>query len=586
MTLPSSSLESNSNLQKELLKFCRHMAGSYKISAICQSDNYTIEAPSSKSTIEVLLIIRDFPSRLMTFVRAIEGRNVVIFAVDQWIFERDVDRGFLGEALASMLIFPYTPLVNIEYLHRQEIEIKKRLVLELLENIVLSYPELSYSIRIKPEYFMYEIMMNRVRVFPPLAYGTSHLLSGKSTQKISRVLQGYLQAIEILDTYDVLHYSNGYVTLSKTFIEKSKNPATKFTNAIKNAPRALFSSFFGVFPQLLNFLSQNSEAFLQFQTPPWKKDFFLSKSFLDPQKFIYIPTARGLVSLADKSDIRAFAGSILKERDTRKIKVEEFGGVLNDVYLLKIGDNPNQNKILVKRFKDLSSFKWFPLSIWSIGVTTFALLGKSRLERECAINELLAEEGFNVPKILHVSTNERLVFMEFLEGENLSYAIKRIASAENLTKVETELVDIEKLGQTYAHVHFVGVVLGDTKPENTMIGPQGKLYLLDFEQASRKGDKSWDVACFLYYSGHYLPQNGEKKAEAIAQAFIKGYLTGGGKIETVRCAGIAKYTRVFSVFTLPGILRTMASICKTTSQKMYPRLVENQILKKCPNETV
>jgi hypothetical protein len=98
-------------------------------------------------------------------VRLINGRNVVFFVVDQWIFERDVERGFLGEALASLLIFPYITVENGTYLHGQEVSLKRRLITELLGNLVFSYPEQPYRIRIKPEYFMYEIMLNRIRVF-------------------------------------------------------------------------------------------------------------------------------------------------------------------------------------------------------------------------------------------------------------------------------------------------------------------------------------------------------------------------------------------------------------------------------------
>jgi len=96
-----------------------------------------------------------------------------------------------------------------------------------------------------------------------------------------------------------------------------------------------------------------------------------------------------------------------------------------------------------------------------------------------------------------------------------------------------------------------------------MVDPEGKLCLLDFEQASRSGDRSWDIACFLYYCGHYLPLNGEAKAEAVAKAFIEGYLKVGGSAEAVKCAGIPRFTRVFSVFTLPGVLRVMSNECKS-----------------------
>ena len=82
-----------------------------------------------------------------------------------------------------------------------------------------------------------------------------------------------------------------------------------------------------------------------------------------------------------------------------------------------------------------------------------------------------------------------------------------------------------------------------------MVKQDGTMYLIDFEQAARDGDKAWDVAVFLYYSGHYLPPlYGNDKAEAIAKAFIDGYLKAGGDVDVINKAGLSKYTRIFSIF--------------------------------------
>jgi tRNA A-37 threonylcarbamoyl transferase component Bud32 len=117
----------------------------------------------------------------------------------------------------------------------------------------------------------------------------------------------------------------------------------------------------------------------------------------------------------------------------------------------------------------------------------------------------------------------------------------------------------------FAQVHSLNVTLGDTKPENVIVDPNGKIYLLDFEQASHGGDKAWDVAVFLYYSGHYLqPLYSNGKAESITKAFVEGYLKGGGDANTIKKAGNSKYTRVFSVFTMPSIMLAMSNVCKKT----------------------
>jgi len=96
-----------------------------------------------------------------------------------------------------------------------------------------------------------------------------------------------------------------------------------------------------------------------------------------------------------------------------------------------------------------------------------------------------------------------------------------------------------------------------------MIGRKGEIFLMDFEQASRNGDKVWDVAEFLYYAGHDIPPFVDLGvAEQIAEAFIRGYLEAGGAVETVKKAGSPKYTKVFSVFTFPHVMLALSGMCK------------------------
>jgi Kae1-associated kinase Bud32 len=201
--------------------------------------------------------------------------------------------------------------------------------------------------------------------------------------------------------------------------------------------------------------------------------------------------------------------------------------------------------------------------LWSIGTRTFAILGRSRLEKECAINRLLHSKGIEVPKLLYVNSDERLVFMDYIEGETVNKVIRRLAGPNRGEKAKKDLKIIERVGKRLAKVHAIGVSLGDTKPENMIIGENGEIYLMDFEQASRGGDQVWDVAEFLYYAGHDIPPLAQKRiAETIAETFIVGYLKAGGKGETIRKAANPKYTKVFSIFTLPHIILSISNTCR------------------------
>jgi tRNA A-37 threonylcarbamoyl transferase component Bud32 len=520
---------------------------------------------ATKAPVNVLLVIRDFQARLMNYVMVIDERNVITIAVDEWVFERDVDRGFLGEALSGRLIFAYTPLVNEQYLRTQEIKLKKRLAIELLRNVVLDFPELSYDIYIKPEYFLYETLLSRARLFPPLIYDLMDFL-GRDVKKrnIERGLHTFIEALKEIEAEKTICFSDGYVRVSKDFVDKVKDQKIVFASLFKPAQRALFNSLLSVFPKVLNALSQNRELFLGLQRLVDGK-LTIVDQLEDPERFLFVQTATELVPFASRMDIEVFVRRMLSVARREEVRVEQMGGVLNDSFLITTSVKERERKIVVKRFKDWSSFKWFPLTIWSVGTRTFAVSARSRLERECAINQLLRSKGFDVPKLLCVNNAERLIFTEYIEGNGLDKAIRRIVESKEGGKMVKELDEVSRAGEIFARVHASGIALGDTKPENVIAGVDGRIYLLDFEQASRKGDPVWDVAEFLYYSGHYVSAlAGTRPAELVAGAFIEGYLRGGGNAEVVKRAGNAKYTKVFSLFTLPNIVLSVANMCRRT----------------------
>ena len=550
-------------LNRQILDFCRHIAGSARITAVAQVDRYSDLPDSDRTIIEIMVVILDFQPRLMSYVRTVNGKTVFFFAVDQWVFERDVDRGFIGEAIGSKLVFPYSALEGGGYLHEQEVALKKRLIVELLENLTVNFPELAARMQIKPQYFLYEVLLNRIRVFPLLAYDASSVIAVLTINE-ERSLDSYVEALRRLEMERKIQFAEGYVKISEKLIADCQNPTVRLLNFTKNAPRMLFTSFFGVLPQLMSIVSQNAEVFLRTQKLNWPKAPDPAYLFIDPQKYVFFQASEGLISLSDKIDIKGFAQKMLLKGQSENINVEPIGGMLNDVYVIDAVGSGGKTRALAKRYKDLSGFKWLPLTVWSLGVRSFSVSAQARLAKECAMNELLRSEGFNVPKLLHVSNAQRLVFMEFIEGEGIHESIKRIAAAKKDEPIEAELARITSAGEILARVHSHDVTLGDTKPENMLVKPDGSIYLIDFEQATQKGDKAWDVAVFMYYSGHYMQpfSGGNLKAEAFAKAFIAGYLMGGGNVQDVKKVALPKYTRIFSIFTMWSIISAIANVCK------------------------
>ena len=566
----SSILESD-KIKQRIIELVDHTVGSAHITAISLIDTYSNQqdVEENRTVLEVIVVVKKIQPRLLNYVTRLNGRTVIIFAVNQWIFERDIDRGFIGEAIASKLVFSYTSLQGKQYLQTQELILKKRLVLESIENLSNSYPELIYHMQIKPQFFLYDILRKRLRFFPLLAYEMSDKLEGNILKGEEKVLKSYRDALTQLDAEGFITFKNDYVTTSKEFARRSQKPIVLITNTAKNVPRTIFNTIFGVFPQMLNIITQNTQFLKTQKTNTWlQTDINYNYYTDDPQKYVFVPTAEGLVSLANKVNISEFVQKVFGTEKPEKITFKAIGGILNDVYLIETRAKNNvAHKFLVKRFREWSNFKWFPLMLWTFGTRTYAISGKTRLAKECATSEFLRLRGFNVPKILHVNTPERQVFMEYINGENLSQSIKRLSLKPEKEKAEKELANIETTGELFAKVHAYGMTLGDTKPENMIVSREGTIYLLDFEQATQDGDKTWDIAVFLYYAGHYLqPIRDHEVAENITRAFIKGYIRGGGQLKTIKKSITAKYTRVFSIFTMPSIMLTIINTIKKTRE--------------------
>ncbi len=561
-------IQLNERLKENVLKLCTDIAGSRQITAVCVYGPWVCGYADKKTNVNVLLILDRFTLRLNTYSETVDDVKVSVLTVNRLDFERDVNKGWLGEFFAEKLAVPYEPLKNGEYLRLHEVKIKKRTVSELLENLILEFPESSHEFLIKKEYFMYEVMMRRARVFPLLTYSFLNMSRGTLGRKnVEAIMEGYLKALKELENENIVFHSDCYIKITRSHIDAVKRRKLRLPLFLKSIQRL-------VLPPLLSVFSESASSFIQDQRLFMKANKKVRAGGLisrleDPKKYVLLPTPLGPISLSDKSGIEDVARKIIPDGKFSKMHVNNIGGVFNDVYLLTITKNGEEQKFVVKQFIDWSNLKWLSLTLWSFGTTSFSVLGRSRLEKEYAINTFLHSKGFPVPKIFYISHQNRLIFEEFIEGYELVETIKRIITSNKTTN---DAALVKEVGRKIAEVHSLGVSLGDCKPENFIVSKDG-IVLLDLEQATRDGNQAWDIAEFLYYSGHYSPpMSSTDAASIIARNFIEGYLEAGGKKETVKKAASARYIKVFSIFTPLHVILAISSIC----QKMGKELAKSE----------
>lgn len=550
---------SSGSIKEIILEVCKGIAGSRRVLAVCSHGPRACGYADAESDVHVLLLLSGYGEGFRYHVKSLKAFDIFTLAVDRRIFERDVGNGWLGQFVAEKVMFPYEPLINEEYLRRQEVRAKRRIIWELLENLVLEFPELSQELLIKAEYFMYETIRRRAKLFPPITYSFLNTFRKDLRRRnIDTIMKGYFEAIDQLAEENWIIFSDGYVKVTQNLINAVRSHKIRIPPVLKDLQRTMLLHILNVFPKITNLFVQDQKTYKESHRRVEAEQ--LALRLEDPEKYLLMPMPHGLIPLSDRTTVEVFAERMMSKRDISDMKVEEIGGVLNTVYVLTLRENGKEQKIVVKKFEDWFGFKWFPLALWTLGTKTFAMLGRSRLEKEYAINQFLRSHGLAVPKIFHVSTKEGLIFEEFVEGESLVGIIKQIIlSGEKAS----EVAFVREVGRKIAETHKLGVSLGDCKPENIIVAKDGRIFFVDLEQASRDGNHTWDIAEFLYYSGHYAsPISPADSAELIAREFIEGYLEAGGENTTVKKAGSPRYTKVFSIFTPPHVILAISNVCK------------------------
>ncbi|MEM2152430.1 MAG: lipopolysaccharide kinase InaA family protein [Candidatus Bathyarchaeia archaeon] len=518
-----------------------------------------------KTAVNILIIVESSKPILKHYSRRFGSVKTRLLIADRKTFEKDVENEGLGGILADILMTPYEPIFNEEYLWRQEAKFKKRVADSILRNLILSFPEMSREFIIKPEYLMFESMRRRASLFPLIIYRFLNVTrSDVKERNYALIMRGFTEALKELASEGKIQTFNDTFKISEDYVKSflRKKIAWRFTRLFKNIRISILRHVLRVLPSIVNpFLDEYRiyrKHVANFGTA--RKIMFKLE---DPRKYIFVPTSSGITPFTEKITIEEFLKKHMSQKHALKHEIKRLGGVLNSVYLLRISGCEKEERIVIKIFKDWYGWKWFPLALWTLGTRDFAILGKSRLEREYALNNFLLKNGINVPKIVYVAPEEKLLFREFIEGTSLSKMIKLLfKSGENSDSKIKMLKIIRQVGGEMARVHSLGVATGDCKPENILLSSDGRIFFLDLEQAERGGDQSWDIAEFLYYLGHYAQFSLPRHIEEVVNEFIEGYLELGGRVEVIKRALSPRYIKVFGLLVSPHIIFAISDACR------------------------
>lgn len=540
------------DVYKRIVALCEEIAKGHRIVAACLYGSRVCGYAREDSDYDVLLVLEDYPDGVRYHYRKMDGAYASLLVVDRGLLEMDVREGGLGEFVAGRLIAPYTPISNMDYLWGVELEAKRRIAEEEIEDLVVEYGELARGLTFTPEYLALVRMHRRARVYPPLRYSYDNMLREDLRERnLGLILKGYRQALEDLAGAGIVRLEDGGASIREGYIDRvlSRRVFERVVNILELSRRALYAYItHGRAGRVnLDIVSRELSSKLRRELMTTQA----KPALEDPRGHLFLKTDRGLVSLSERVSVmeaiqRLMAGG--------KITMSPLAGVLNEVFLIRA----DSERFVAKRFTDWFSFKWFYLNLVALGTRAFELSGRARLANEYGINRLLAENGIPVPEIVFISPEDRLLIQRYVDGDNVLDLVMEAFSSDRITDEQTGAA--RDVGRTLARIHALQVGIGDCKPENFIRGVDGRVYTLDLEQGAKMGDAAWDVAEFLYYSGHYGDTTRAGIQEFVT-AFTLGYREVGDRRVLKRATTIG-YTKVFLVWTPMPIIRQISDLLK------------------------
>lgn len=496
---------------------------------------------------KVLAVVEDFREAFQRRLIRLGGREFELLLIDKELLESDVMESALLEAVAWRLLIPYRWVTGGGYLEELVRRYRRRKVRESLTGLVLEHPLLSTELLIDPRYFVANILLRVSHEDLPSSTLLQGLEGGLST------LMGYEEAIRDLERDGLISRVDGYFKVDLGFAASVKrrllpNHISKAHSLMRRALKRGPSWVRG----LLRLLIQSP---LESRILPAFRGVGVERA----DRYVYYPTARGLTPLSRALDLLSML-SALEGSEVGELRIQRYGGVLNEVYLLTYMAGGVGRRVIMKRYTSWTGIKWAPILLWTIGTRNFSVLGRTRMERECAMSSLLRREGLLTPEVLQVSFEDQLILREYIEGENLAEIIRMVVKGVG---DERELELIRRAGGLVAAVHRVGAILGDCKPEN-FISAEGGPIVVDLEQGERSDERAWDLAEFMYYSGHYAdPLDTAVGVVKVSESFIDGYLEGGGEASYVAEASRLKYAKLFTPIVPPHILLAISRACRS-----------------------
>ncbi len=444
--------------------------------------------------------------RIATTTSEDEASKKIIVGLEA--MRRDVEKSESGEYFASRLLTPFKVRLGEDQIMILAEKYIRRTILEIIYDAFSDYGMGVFRIRFLPEYFLLKKIKARVSFYPP-AQRIYWWAADSSSNLLGAVLRRVESELDKLSSEGFLFKDGRYYMINQEVArDLDSNFPWRSARSIKIDSRIanLFrTGKIGIISPLLLISDM--------------VDIPVEDKPLDPEQYAYVKTSGGTNTLAMNQDVYDILNSYVMH-EGGEITLTKTGSIFNSTYMAVVKrDSETSTRLFIKRYESWTDVKWVAAKLWAMHLRNFYYSASMRLGNELFYLNYLKEQGLNVPNIIHVDWERKIIIEEAIAGIDLTqlWTKKQVSDLTSLTKL---------CGETLAKIHRERVIIGDCKPDNFIIDKNGNVWIVDLEQASFKGDPSWDIAECVLYMAHYL--DGEM-LENYASALVSGYLSRGDR---------------------------------------------------------
>ncbi len=483
---------------------------------------------SKHSDYDVIIVAEDFKEDIKYIYEKIGENYVSILTVDREFFEEDVYEAKHGEFVAGRLYTVYQPLINSDYIHEMDIQLKKRTIIEEICGLFDSFGKITYDLVIPVKYFLLSRLRRRMQAYPPVKYSYYKMFYGDNgSRNMEFSLKGFYNALGILVEEGLVEF------LSGDSVRVLKEPDICQAGL----------------PGFLRFLKRGVKSYLTHGKSAKVKPAVVLEETISkirrsiegmriPKELSHPETLLGLregflnVEYTPLNEVvkSIFGAKADLEKVVRK-------GIFSELYILHVNIDGDKYAIIKKTFSPLYTLKWIFIQLWLLDLKRFIITGKKRFMNEyIMMRRLYSELGVKCPRPLLLSWPDNTLYMEYISG-------RRLVDLDPSSERDTIIQIYREWGELVGWIHSKGLYIGDVKPNNVIVR-NGEWYIVDLEQAGVGDDYAWDIVEALYYTYLWGSRLSSIDVEELCRSFLEGYLK-YGSIDTVDKAGSWRYARPF-----------------------------------------